>query len=177
MQRTCRHVLAGLIAVMLFALTCGACAEELDTIIEEVWVLCYPDSEVNVRENPSKNSFAFGALSCGDCVWTDNKTKGGYLHVVDLAAEIADGWISRRYVSYEKPEIITKQAVIRSNGRVACRKWINGKIKGWITNGETLTVYAMTSEWAATSRGYISSQFLQADDSQGQEDANGKAEN
>ena len=169
MQRTCRHVLVGLIALILLCSAGCAFAEEQDAIIEQVWVLCYPDSEVNIRERPTKKSFAFGAMSCGNVAWTDNKTRNGYLHLVDLAAEVTDGWISQRYIVHEEPEVISAEATISSDGRVACRKWINGKIKGWIENGEKLIVYAMTSEWATTSRGYISSQYLLLRDDNGQE--------
>lgn len=144
-----------LMALILLCTVAGA-----ERIQEEVWVLCMPDSEVNVRERPKKTGEIFGGAMCGACMWTDNVKKNGYLHVLDLAAESDTGWISARYVVYDEPVEVNAVMEIRSDGRVACRRWINGKINSWIMNGDRLTVYWMSPSWAVTSRGYIRSEFL-----------------
>ena len=144
--------------LMALILLCSAASAE--RIQEEIWVLCMPGSEVNVRERPKKTGQIFGGAMCGACMWTDNVKKNGYLHVLDLAAESDTGWISARYVVYDEPVEVNAVMEIRSDGRVACRRWINGKINSWIMNGDRLTVYWMSPSWAVTSRGYIRSEFL-----------------
>lgn len=146
--------------MLLMALILLCTVSSAERIQEEVWVLCMPDSEVNVRERPKKTGEIFGGAMCGACMWTDNVKKNGYLHVLDLAAESDTGWISARYVVYDEPVEVNAVMEIRSDGRVACRRWINGKINSWIMNGDRLTVYWMSPSWAVTSRGYIRSEFL-----------------
>jgi hypothetical protein len=146
--------------MLLMALILLCTVASAERIQEEVWVLCMPDSEVNVREKPKKTGQIFGGAMCGACMWTDNVKKNGYLHVLDLAAESDTGWISARYVVYDEPVEVNAVMEIRSDGRVACRRWINGKINSWIMNGDRLTVYWMSPSWAVTSRGYIRSEFL-----------------
>ena len=146
--------------MLLMALILLCTVASAERIQEEVWVLCMPDSEVNVRERPKKTGQIFGGAMCGACMWTDNVKKNGYLHVLDLAAESDTGWISARYVVYDEPVEVNAVMEIRSDGRVACRRWINGKINSWIMNGDRLTVYWMSPSWAVTSRGYIRSEFL-----------------
>ena len=106
--------------LMVLILLCTAASAE--RIQEEVWVLCIPDSEVNVRERPKKTGQIFGGAMCGACMWTDNVKKNGYLHVLDLAAESDTGWISARYVVYDEPVEVNTVMEIRSDGRVACRR-------------------------------------------------------
>ena len=146
--------------MLLMALILLCTVASAERIQEEVWVLCMPDSEVNVRERPKKTGEIFGGAMCGACMWTDNVKKNGYFHVLDLAAESDTGWISARYVVYDEPVEVNAVMEIRSDGRVACRRWINGKINSWIMNGDRLTVYWMSPSWAVTSRGYIRSEFL-----------------
>lgn len=146
--------------MLLMALILLCTVASAERIQEEVWVLCMPDSEVNVRERPKKTGEIFGGAMCGACMWTDNVKRNGYLHVLDLAAESDTGWISARYVVYDEPVEVNAVMEIRSDGRVACRRWINGKINSWIMNGDRLTVYWMSPSWAVTSRGYIRSEFL-----------------
>ena len=146
--------------MLLMALILLCTVASAERIQEEVWVLCMPDSEVNVRERPKKTGQIFGGAMCGACMWTDNVKRNGYLHVLDLAAESDTGWISARYVVYDEPVEVNAVMEIRSDGRVACRRWINGKINSWIMNGDRLTVYWMSPSWAVTSRGYIRSEFL-----------------
>lgn len=131
-----------------------------ERIQEQVWVLCDPDSYVTLRSGPGKSKPEFGGLLCGAEIWTDNRQKNGFLHVLELPAEESTGWISARYIVYDRPVELNERHVIRADGRVACRKWVNGKITGWIHDGEQLTVLWMSPSWAVTSRGYIQSKFI-----------------
>lgn len=125
---------------------------------EEVWILCEPGGEVNVREKPKGR--IFGAAACGACFWTDYKEKNGWLHVVEVPAECAEGWISTRYIVWDEPRSVMCELEIRAEGRVACRTWIGGKVKRWAHDGDRVMVYAMTDEWACTAWGYIRSEFI-----------------
>lgn len=129
-----------------------------DTIIEEVWILCEPTGTVNIRSTPGGT--VFGGATCGDKVWTDNRQKNGFLHVLELAAEQDSGWISGRYIVYDEPHEVNAVMAICSDGRVACRTWIGGKIKGWVYDGDLVTVYWKSDTWAVTDKGYIMSEFL-----------------
>lgn len=133
-----------------------------EPITEQVWVLCDPDSYVTLREGPGKRKAEFGGVMCGAELWTDNRTKNGFLHVLEIPAEESEGWISSRYVIYDRPAEVNRAMQIRGDGRVALRKWVGGPAKGWILPGETLTVWWMSPSWAVTSRGYIRSEFLEA---------------
>jgi len=128
---------------------------------EEVWVLCQPESCVNLRAKPQKGAEIFGGTMCGSGLWTDGKQKGTWLHVVDLPAEESQGWISSRYIVYDRPEEINREMVVRADGRVACRKWIGGDVSGWANDGDRVTVYWKSADWAVTSRGYIKTAFLE----------------
>ena len=132
-----------------------------DVITEQVWVLCDPDSYVTLRTGPGKNKPDFGGVLCGAELWTDNKIKNGFLHVVEVPAEFDTGWISSRYIVYDRPEEVNLVMQIRGDGRVAVRKWVKGPVKGWILPGEQVTVWWMSDSWAVTRRGYIRSEFLE----------------
>lgn len=125
------------------------------------WVLCMPDGYVNLREKPKRNGETFGAATCGSNMLTDEKVRNGFLHVYDLSAEEPEGWISVRYIVYDEPEQVMREMRINSQGRVACRKWIGGKITGWAKDGDAVEVYWMSEEWAVTNRGYIMTEFLE----------------
>jgi len=94
-------------------------------------------------------------------VKTNGKTKNGFLYVFDLAAEVSDGWISTRYIVEEEPKDISTEMEIRAEGRVACRKWIDGKVIKWYRNGDRVYVHWMADGWAVTDRGYIRYEYLE----------------
>ena len=60
-----------------------------DVITEEVWVLCEPDGLVNIRSRAGGRVVA--DARCGDVMWTDNKSRNGFLHVTELNAEVDEG--------------------------------------------------------------------------------------
>ena len=131
---------------------------EADTITEEVWVLCKPDGTVNLRATPGGR--VFGGCQSGAKMWTDNRTKNGFLRVLELAAEEESGWISSRYIVYDEPREIMDGMMVCSDGRVACREWIGGKVIRWVQDGELVTVYWISDEWAVTEYGYIRAVYL-----------------
>lgn len=130
----------------------------------QCWVMCKPGGYVNLRMWASKGATEVGRLDCGDTFTTDGKTKDGFVHCLDKGD--ADCWIWAGNVVFEEPEIIGEQYVVVARNRVACRRWIDGPQiadKPWIMNGTNVDVFVIADGWACTSRGYIQSEWLEAD--------------
>ena len=148
--------------VIAFAVWAFARAEEPDA---RCWVLCKPGSQVNLRMDADKGSKAVGFLECGDSFTTDGTTRDGWVRVLDAGE--CECWIYSGYVVTEKPEAVFDNYLCVANKQVACRRWVNGpQIKGrlgWLHNGSTVTVFYVAGDWALTSRGYIRSEWLEAD--------------
>ena len=159
----CFIVLALLFAVYHIAL--GKCEAEQDSKLITVWALCKPGSFVEVRETPSKQGHHIGYLDPCDSFQTDGVSKNGYIHAVGLG-DSGDSWVYSGFVSTEKPDPVFERYVCSSISRVACRRWISGPRVtnyGWITNGSNVQVFYRTETWCVTNRGYIQSQYLEAD--------------
>lgn len=149
------------IMILCFAFLHDIGLAESDTT--DVWVLCTSDSFVCVREAPRKSSFAFGGATCCTRLQTDGKIKNNFIHVVEVPAEESEGWISTQYIVYSEPIRIDQQATVVSNGRLAARKGIGGKVQYWINPMDTLTVFWWTPEWCLTNKGYVQTEFLELD--------------
>lgn len=130
---------------------------------EDVWVLCDPDSFVCVRDAPRKTSYAFGGITCGSRLTSDGKQKNHYLHVVEVPAESDTGWISTMFIVYDEPIPLYQSATVVSNGRLAARKGIGGKVRKWLKPMDQLTIYWWSNEWCLTNYGYVQSMYLELD--------------
>ena len=130
-------------------------------LAEDVWVLCDPDSFVCVREYPRKSSYAFGGVTCGMIMHTDGKTQKSYLHVVDVHAEEDTGWISSQHIVYDEPVYLNQEATVVSNGRLAARTGVNGKVRKWLQPMDTLMVIYWSREWCLTNYGYVQTDYLE----------------
>lgn len=162
MQRTGRHVLAGLIAVLLITvLVFAVFAEEYGPITENVWVLCQPDSFVYIRERPSGRSQEAGRAECGDVFETEGKKMNGFLHVY-AAVEAGEGWISLGYIVWEKPEPVFETRRVDSSGRVNARRTIGGRRRCWLHDGDVIQVYWM-AEWVVTNKGFVKAEYIGAE--------------
>lgn len=135
-------------------------AEEDDEYELRCWVLCQPDSYVNVREFAKKGNNEIGIMECGDAAYTDGRTKRGFLYLCGVANELGCGWIHKGYIVYAEPVIVTFETNIYSNGRVACWRSIEGTRRCWVNEGDTVTVYAVSDEWSVTNRGFIKTKYL-----------------
>ena len=127
---------------------------------EDIWLLCHPDSFVCLRDEPRKTANDFGGATCGTKLETDGKTRNGYMHVSGLAAEAESGWVSTKYVVHSEPYAVNEDMVVHADGRVAIRKCVNGKITGWLNDGDFIHVLWACDEWAITTRGYVMMRFL-----------------
>lgn len=127
---------------------------------DDVWVLCQPDSYVNIRPFASKKHEPSGIMECGWKSSTNGVTKKGYLFLDDVSNEEGCGWISKGYVVYSEPVMYTFQTNVYSNGRVACWRSIGGTRRCWVNNGDIVTVYAVSEEWSVTNKGFIKTKYL-----------------
>ena len=143
---------AALAGTMIF----GTCLAE--TEMETVYVLCNPDSYVNIREKPSKRSHQAGFAYCGDDFRTDGRTRNGFLHVY-AGTETGDGWISTGFIVYVKPEEVNETWIVDSNGRVAARSTIRGKRSRWLKKGKEVHVYYV-AEVAVTNFGFVDAEYV-----------------
>lgn len=131
-----------------------------ETVTEPRWVLCQPDSYMNIRETPNKHANISGWLFLGDRVETDGKKKNGFLHIVNASTETGDGWVAARYLMEVPPKVQTVCGVIECRGRVAARIQPDGKRSRWMKPGDRVTIYAFGSEWTVTDRGFIRSEYV-----------------
>lgn len=129
------------------------------------WVMCKPGSQVNVRRSPSTSAMQVGFLDSGDSFMTDSVCTNGFVRCYGIG-EYGEGWIYLGYVVTEEPKQVFERYVCVSNARVACRRWMGGPKTGtspWIVNGSNVDVFYIADGWACTSRGYIKSEWLEAD--------------
>ena len=133
------------------------------------YLVCVPHDYVKIRSKPYTHSEVFGRFEPGEIVYLDGKRRGEFLHCVGLRLEDTEGWIHRGYIVDAEPELIDRPGLIVSRGRVAARKNINGKRTKWLKNGTELNVYYWAGEWTLTNKGYVKSDFIEIDYSDGDE--------
>lgn len=154
-----------IIAGMLAALAMGIVflMQEIGLAEEDGtrWVLCNPDSFVNVRAYPRKNGGYLGRLEVGDQVTTDGQEKNGFIHIIGFG-ESGEGWVSKAYLVEDPPVVKTEKAWIYGSGRVAVRKYPGGPRVKWMKPGDELILYAYSEEWAITNKGFIKTRYLEA---------------
>lgn len=155
-------VLIELILLIVLITFCIMLLQEAG-LAEDVWVLCDPDSFVCVREAPRKTAYAVGGITCGTLMETDGEIKGDYIHVINVHAEDDKGWISRQYIVHSEPKPLYQNATVVSNGRLAARKGVGGKIRKWLKPMDTLKIYWWSDEWCLTNYGYVQTDFLELD--------------
>ena len=124
------------------------------------FIICEPGTSVNVRISPNTHAEIIGSKFFGDQLIVD-KEKNGFVHITNLNSEYTDGWIFKGFVSEDQPVQMFKKANIVSNARVACRKYVNGKIKCWLANGTEVMIYATSEEWCVTDKGYVKTEFIE----------------
>lgn len=123
------------------------------------YVMCM--DYVNVRYSPNKKQEPIGRLETGDAVMTDGKTKNGYVHCVNLDFEYSEGWVHAGFLVDDPPETIGQNATIVSKGRLAARKYVDGKRTRWLKPMATVRVYYWSDDWCLTNCGYIQSKYLE----------------
>ena len=150
-----KALLVILIIILIPVLLISAEAEE-----REVYVICNPASYVCIRQKPKKADNISGSLECGDSFKTDGRVKNGYIHLLGLT-EDGEGWVHTGYVVEDQPVICKTFATVAATGRVKACRFIDGQRKEWVPVGTDLTVYAISEEWAVTSKGFIRTRYLE----------------
>lgn len=142
----------------------SSCAEKAAERLATCWILCKPGSQVNVRRTPNRNAQEVGFLEAGDSFKTDGVSSNGFIRCYGIG-EYGEGWIYCGFVATEEPVKVFQTYVCAAPNRVACRRWISGpKTQNpWLKNGSNVQVFYIAGEWAVTSRGYIMSEWLEAD--------------
>lgn len=125
----------------------------------EYYAICQPESHINARRTPKMNGEIVGRLELGDSVWSDGVKRNGFLHVYGPFE--SDCWV---YAGFLVPEITVKESekFIQAD-KVACRRSINGKRRKWLKEGDRVTVYAFSDDWAITDQGFIMIRFLEGE--------------
>jgi len=152
-----------MIAAFLIAYSLMNAAAE--SYLSTCWAMCKPGAQVNVRRAPDGGSKIEGFLEAGDTFLTDGTCQDGWVKAYGIG-EAGEGWVYAGYVSTEEPRTIMQQYVCVAKKQVACRRWIHGpqiEERKWLKNGENVTVFYIGDGWAVTSRGYIQSEWLEAD--------------
>ena len=162
MKRVCKTVaeivvLAVLIFLAVFLYKSVGFAER-DDGVTEAYVLCA--DFVYVRPFANKKGEPLGRLEAGDRVFLDGKKKNGFLHIVDTGLE-ADGWVHKGFIVYDEPIKVNQSATIISRGRLAARKFVNGKRTRWLKPLASVHVYWWSDEWVLTNCGYIQTRYLE----------------
>lgn len=155
-------VIAIVVYVIVAVLTgLGLGEAKADDRYETMYVLC--SDFVYARSTPNKKQEPIGRLEPGDEVLTDGRRKNGYVHCVDLSFEQEYGWVYGGYLTYDKPEPVGRTATIISHGRLAARKYVNGRRTRWLKSGATVKVWYWSDDWALTDCGYVQSKYLELD--------------
>ena len=152
--------LALLMAVLLWA-AAGKLLAVAEAGTDEVWVVCQPGDWVHARRGPSTRAESLGRLECGDRIRTDWKKKNGFLHVLQLGLEESEGWVYAGYIVEAEPIPMGTAGVIRANGRVACRRCVDGPRRCWAEDGSLVSIYFRAGEWTVTSKGFIRSEYVE----------------
>lgn len=127
---------------------------------DDAWVLCQPDSYVNVRSNPKATASITGRLYAGDRVCLEGRTRNGYIHVSGVASEAGEGWVSEGFLVQNMPEEDGHIYRIEASGRVACRRGIDGTRRRWLRTDDVLMVYMRSDEWCLTSQGFVQTEYI-----------------
>lgn len=127
----------------------------------DAWIICQPGDYVNARSGPSRKSGTLGRLDSGDKIHLTGESKKGFVRVERLGMEESEGWVFAGYIIDEQPcEYYGAKVTVKANGRVACRKYIDGPRRCWIHDGDSVKVYFAGGGWAVTSKGYIQTAYL-----------------
>ncbi len=132
---------------------------------EDGWVMCQPDSKVNVRARPDKISEIVGVAYAGDRIELTGKKSGLWLHCL-LPCEAGEGWIRGDYVAGSEPVIIDGGAKYKTKmSNVLARYSMRRKkesVRKRLEKDVWVTVYLLGDEWCVTSQGYIMTDLLEA---------------
>lgn len=125
------------------------------------WVLCQPDSRVNIRSGPDVSYDVVGYAYPMDELTCDSVTDDGWVHAIDLPCDAGEGYVYVGYLAGEEPRHYAGSMMqVSADGRVAVRSHMCGSRVMWVQPGAQVEVYQMADEWAVTSLGFIRAKYL-----------------
>ena len=124
---------------------------------ERLTCICPSSQFVHVRIKPSAGSGSIGRLHSGDVI-DAVEVVGNFLRF-----EFEGGIGYAKCTLFEARE--DAEFVVQANGRVKVRESAGGAVKGFVTPGDRLRVFAWVysdaeHKWGRTSKGYVDSRFL-----------------
>lgn len=149
-----------LIALVVYTVITVLNSTSFGEELTEAYVICQPGDYVNVRMSPSKKSQAIGYIESGEQFLTDEQMKNGFIHCYGIG-ECGEGWIHAGYVVFDEPVRVDRIAYSISKAKLAARKYIGGKVRKWLKNMTSVTVYWMSDEWCVTSSGFMKTMYLE----------------
>lgn len=129
-------------------------------LADSVFVLCQPDSFVNVRAFPTRSGDIVGRVEVGQELETDGVRKNGFVHLVGTGFETGEAWVHSGFITGSPVTVLTVKTVIDSTGRVACRRSIKGTRRKWLSDGQKVVIFAFSDEWSITDKGFIQTRYL-----------------
>lgn len=159
------RIIAIFLAILISAailIVCNADAEKIE--IETGWIICETTTRVNIRSHPSNHSQIYGFIECGEEIHLDGIRDGHWVHIIDAGTESDEGWVYDGYIT-DSPVTIETHDCETTVAKLRVRKCIDGKITKTLRKGTSVTVYAMSADWAITNKGYIKTEFLQIEGS------------
>lgn len=135
---------------------------------EEWYILCNPESYINLRTEPNKHSYAAGWAGCGDIVCPTGKTRGKWSQIYSGVDGYEYLWVITNYIVPDQPERVTGYVVTTAD-RVYIRKTPGGDPNGRVKKGTRIRAYAASNEWICTNHGYISTEFVTFEKEDGNE--------
>ena len=127
----------------------------------QAYIICQKDDYVNARSGPSRATSPVGIFEGGDSFWTDGKTKNSFVHVTGSPFEIGECWVHAGYVVYDEPIRVSGTATVVSKGKLAARKYVNGKRRTWLKTNQDVEIIWWSDEWVVTNKGFVMTQFLE----------------
>ena len=149
-----------LIALVIYAFITLTHSVSLSEELWEAYVICQPDDYVNVRYQPNKRSQVVGYVEGGDWILIDGTERNGFIKCYEIG-EYGEGWIHKGYVVYDEPVRVNRMAFSVSRTRVACRRWIDGKVRKWLKNLDEVMVYWWSFDWCVTNKGFVKTEYLE----------------
>ena len=154
-------MILAVLGVLVFNVSFNAMRVRAEEQTIRVWIMCQPGDWVHGRKAPSTRSESVARLETGDSIEIDDRSRNGFLHSPHMPCEYGEGWIYSGFLVTEPPQNAGgKLYTISANGRVACRKWVEGPRRCWVVDGSEVKVYSYTSTWAVTNKGFIQSTYI-----------------
>lgn len=129
---------------------------------QSAWVMCQPDSKVNIRERASKRSEVVAWGYAGDEIKLDGKKSGKWRHCI-IPCETGEGWIREDYISFDPPEDVGTGVYVVTNDKVRARFSADarkGTVRTILDRGDVIHVSMLTAEWCVTDQGFVKTRFL-----------------